>query len=87
MAAKTGSIAGTLPLGARPLLLMDNHTLSDGTVTVEETKIAGMTDHLMARSSHTGLIYSRFIAKQIDHFIRYSRFKHNKSWVKNHHLK
>lgn len=84
---KLGSIAGTLPLGARPLLLMDNHTLSDGTVTVEETKIAGMTDHLMARSSHTGLIYSRFIAKQIDHFIRYSRFKHNKSWVKNHHLK
>ncbi|CCN33904.1 putative acetyltransferase/hydrolase [Vibrio nigripulchritudo MADA3029] len=73
---KLGSIAGTIPLGMRPLLLMDNDTLSDGTVTVEETKIDGMTDHLETKSSHTSMIYSQYIPNQIDHFIRQDQFRH-----------
>lgn len=55
---KLGSIAGTIPLGARPFLLMDTQTMSDGTVTVEETKISGMTDHVLTKNSHTSMIYS-----------------------------
>ncbi len=73
---KLGSIAGTLPIGVRPLLLMDTKTTSDGTVTVDETKIEGMTDHIEIKSSHTSLIYSSQVPQQIDHFIRNDRFWH-----------
>lgn len=66
---KLGCIAGTLPLGARSLLMMDNKMMSDGTVTVDETKIAGMTDHIEIRSSHTSLIYSSLVPQHIHHFI------------------
>ncbi|MDN3611068.1 triacylglycerol lipase [Vibrio ostreicida] len=72
---KLGSIAGTMPLGARALLMMSDPSLSDGTVTVEETKIEGMTDHIEVHRSHTSMIYSSFVPKQIDQFIRYSQFE------------
>ncbi|KGY13367.1 cobinamide adenolsyltransferase [Vibrio tubiashii] len=72
---RLGCIAGTLPLGARSLLLMDNKIMSDGTVTVEETKIEGMTDHIEVRNSHTSMIYSSFVPKQIDYFIQKNTFK------------
>ncbi|WCP69998.1 triacylglycerol lipase [Vibrio tubiashii] len=75
LAQKLGCIAGTLPLGARSLLLMDNKMMSDGTVTVDETKIAGMTDHVEIRSSHTSLIYSSLVPGQIHHFIANGQFK------------
>ncbi|MCG9681171.1 alpha/beta fold hydrolase [Vibrio sp. Isolate23] len=71
---KLGSIAGTLAVGARALLMMGNQTLSDGTVTVDETKIDGMTDHIEMRSAHTSMIYTAFVPKQIDHFIRTNHF-------------
>ena len=67
---KLGSIAGTLAIGARSLLMMGDNTLSDGTVTVEETKIEGMTDHIEMRSAHTSMIYNSVVPKQIDHFIK-----------------
>lgn len=70
---KLGSIAGTVPIGMRRLLMGNDH-LSDGTVTVEETKIDGMTDHIETRTTHTSMIYSDYIARQIDHFIRFDRF-------------
>ncbi|WP_029847868.1 cob(I)alamin adenolsyltransferase/cobinamide ATP-dependent adenolsyltransferase, partial [Vibrio parahaemolyticus] len=38
---KLGSIAGTVPIGARPLLIRNDNTMSDGTVTVEETRLDG----------------------------------------------
>ena len=71
---KLGCIAGTLPVGARALLMMDRSILSDGTVTVEETMIEGMTDHIQTPSSHTSLIYNSFVPKQIDHFIQLGCF-------------
>lgn len=73
---KLGCIAGTLPLGARSLLMMDDWMLSDGTVTVEETKIEGMSDHIEIKSSHTAMIYSDLVPSQVDHFIKYDRFEH-----------
>ncbi|MEZ8102658.1 esterase/lipase family protein [Vibrio bivalvicida] len=72
---KLGCIAGTLPLGARALLLMDSKMVSDGTVTVEETKIEGMTDHTEIKSSHTSLIYSSIVPGQVHHFVQNSCFK------------
>ncbi|NAW58284.1 MULTISPECIES: esterase/lipase family protein [unclassified Vibrio] len=75
-AQKLGSIAGTLPFGFRPILL-GTALLSDGTVTVEETKIEGMTDHAVTRHSHTSMIYSNYVTDQIDAFIRHNRFQHH----------
>lgn len=72
---KLGSIAGTLPLGVRSLLLMDNRMMSDGTVTVEETRLEGMADHVEIKSSHTSLIYSALVPNQIHHFIQNSHFQ------------
>ncbi|MDA0149570.1 lipase family alpha/beta hydrolase [Vibrio sp. LaRot3] len=73
---KLGSIAGTLPLGARALLMMDNSIMSDGTVTVEETKIEGMTDHIQIPSSHTSMIYSSYVPEQIKYFSEHNTFQH-----------
>ncbi|WGV97852.1 triacylglycerol lipase [Vibrio sp. YMD68] len=70
---KLGCIAGTQSIGLRPILL-GSEMLSDGTVTVEETKINGMTDHVTFNSNHTSLLYSNDIPKQIDHFIQFDRF-------------
>ncbi len=70
---KLGSLAGTIPVGVRSIL-MGRETHSDGTVTVDETKITGMTDHHKVRNTHTSMIYSSSVAEQIDHFIRYDRF-------------
>ncbi|USD67673.1 triacylglycerol lipase [Vibrio sp. SCSIO 43136] len=71
---KLGSIAGTLPIGARSFLLWPDKSLSDGTVTVEETKISGMTDHLLMKNTHTSLVYSNKVVTQIDHFIHHNQF-------------
>jgi triacylglycerol esterase/lipase EstA (alpha/beta hydrolase family) len=70
---KLGSIAGTISVGFRPILMGTEH-LSDGTVTIEETKIKGMTDHLETSHTHSSLIFSTEVAGQIDTFIRHGRF-------------
>jgi pimeloyl-ACP methyl ester carboxylesterase len=70
---EVGVIAGTLPLGL-------GHWFGrfegahDGTVTVAETRVAGVVDHLEVRTSHTGLIYSRGVAQQAAAFLREGRF-------------
>ncbi|MCG9227919.1 triacylglycerol lipase [Vibrio diabolicus] len=72
---KLGSIAGTMPIGARPLLIRNDNTMSDGTVTVEETRLDGMQDHIEVKQTHTSLIYNAFVPQQIDHFIRTDYFR------------
>ncbi|MDF2155356.1 triacylglycerol lipase [Vibrio sp. CAU 1672] len=74
---KLGSIAGTMPIGARPLLIQDDNTMSDGTVTVEETRLEGMQDHILVKQTHTSLIYNTFVPRQIDYFIRHDSFLHS----------
>ncbi|TOM71472.1 cobinamide adenolsyltransferase [Vibrio parahaemolyticus] len=72
---KLGSIAGTVPIGARPLLIRNDNTMSDGTVTVEETRLDGMQDHIEVKQTHTSLIYNTFVPQQIDLFIRTDYFR------------
>ncbi|MCV5214889.1 hypothetical protein OFC53_26975, partial [Escherichia coli] len=72
---KLGSIAGTMPIGARPLLIRNDNTMSDGTVTVEETRLDGMQEHIEVKQTHTSLIYNTFVPQQIDHFIRTDYFR------------
>ena len=46
----------------------------DGLVSVESTKIEGMTDFLIVQSSHAGLRYSKYVAEQVIHFLRTESF-------------
>lgn len=64
-----GVIAGTVPMGmGRFLGPFDSP--SDGTVLVEETRLAGAKQHLSLRTTHTGLVFSPEVARQTAAFLR-----------------
>jgi hypothetical protein len=44
-------------------------------VSVAETKVPGLADHLELPVSHTGLVLSRKVADAIDAFLRSGRFQ------------
>ncbi|OCH43084.1 lipase family alpha/beta hydrolase [Aliivibrio fischeri] len=69
-----GSIAGTMSIGIRSSIIRDK-VPSDGTVTVEETLLPELKDHLCLNYSHTSLIYAKQTVEQIDHFIHHHEFK------------
>lgn len=68
-----GSIAGTIPVGLRSSLIRDKQP-SDGTVTVEETLLPELSDHLCLNHSHTSLIYATDTVNQVDYFIEHHKF-------------
>lgn len=69
-----GAIAGRLPMGlgfvVGPLTLPN-----DGTVSVEETRLPGITDHCIVAATHTGLLFSEEAARQTIRFLRDARFE------------
>jgi pimeloyl-ACP methyl ester carboxylesterase len=68
-----GIIAGTVPVGfGRFMGPFD--APSDGTVLVEETHLHGAKQHLCMRTTHSGMVYSAPIARQIASFLRDGRF-------------
>lgn len=71
---EVGVIAGHLPLG---LGFAFGHLASphDGTVTVEETRLAGIADHRTVGTSHTGLLLSVEAAELTLQFLRHGRFE------------
>lgn len=69
-----GVIAGSVPLGAG-LVLGAARQAGDGAVGVAETRIAGIRDHLVQPTSHTGLLLSPRVARQVCHFLRRGRFE------------
>lgn len=70
-----GIIAGRTPLGLGGLLgaLRRPH---DGTVSVEETLLAGADAHYTVETSHTGLLFSAEVASLTTCFLREGRFDH-----------
>ncbi len=69
-----GVIAGDLSVGVGRLLgRMD--APSDGTVLVEETDLPGATAQLRLPVSHTGLVFSAEVARQVAAFLRDGRFE------------
>ena len=68
-----GVIAGRLPFGLGFLLggLQAPH---DGTVSVEETRLPGITDHCVIAAAHTGLTFSNEAARCTGAFLRCGRF-------------
>ena len=46
----------------------------DGKVSVESTKVSGLTDHIVIPATHTFIIYDREAWNQAVHFFRYGKF-------------
>jgi len=70
-----GVIAGSLAVGFGRLIPGIPRP-SDGTVSVAETRLTGMTDHIVLPVSHFGLLVSRAVVRQCLHFLANGRFIH-----------
>jgi pimeloyl-ACP methyl ester carboxylesterase len=73
-----GIIAGTVPVGFGRLLGSFGAP-SDGTVLLEETHIQGAKQHLSLRTTHSGMVFSAPVARQIASFLRDGRFAEENS--------
>lgn len=73
--AEIGVIAGRVPHGLGALFagFGGDH---DGTVAVEETRLAGVKDHVVVDASHSGLLFSPEAAGQAVAFLRDGAFGH-----------
>lgn len=70
---EVGAIAGTRRMGLAALVVNlrgDN----DGAVRVDETRIAGLRDHLVLPVTHSGMLVSGRVATQVDAFLSTGRF-------------
>jgi len=74
-----GVIAGKLPLGIGRIVAPDLPEPSDGAVSVAETQLPGTRDHIVLNVSHSGMLISRAVARQICVFLRDGAFEHGKS--------
>jgi len=70
-----GVIAGTIGLGLG-LLVGRLDKPHDGVVTEQETKLPGITDHLVLPVNHFGMLVSREVAAQTASFLRDGKFQH-----------
>jgi pimeloyl-ACP methyl ester carboxylesterase len=68
-----GIIAGDSPVGLGRLVTRLQGA-NDGAVLVEETQLAGATDHLVMRVNHSGLLFDAAVADQTAAFLRDGRF-------------
>jgi pimeloyl-ACP methyl ester carboxylesterase len=75
---EVGSIAGRIPFGVGRLLGPFPEP-NDGTVAVEETMIAGLSDHIVLPVSHVALLWSTRVAAQVAHFLERGRFRHEEA--------
>ncbi|MFT4256820.1 MAG: alpha/beta fold hydrolase [Pseudoxanthomonas sp.] len=73
-AAQVGVVAGNRSLGAGRLFARFDEG-SDGTVGLDETRIPGLTDHVIVPASHSGLVFSAEAAAQVAHFLHEGRFR------------
>lgn len=69
---ETGVIAGSRVVS--PLGWWLIREPSDGTVTIDRTRVAGMTDHIVLPHSHTFIMAAPRVAEEAVHFLRHGRF-------------
>ena len=70
---EVGMIAGSRGMGLG-LLVGGTSGAGDGTVAVSETRADGLQDHLLMPVTHTGLLFSRSVARQVTSFLRSGSF-------------
>jgi len=68
-----GIIAGTRPVGLAALLVKfrEEH---DGVVTVRETRLPGAKEFLRLRTSHSGMLFSPRVAREVGNFLEHGSF-------------
>ena len=69
-----GAIAGTLRVGTGQFFAHFDEE-NDGTVAVSETRIPGLTDHLVLPHSHFGMLLAADVAAQVACFLRTATFR------------
>ncbi|MEP6907181.1 MAG: alpha/beta hydrolase [Pseudoxanthomonas sp.] len=72
---QVGVVAGNVPHGLG-MHFARFEGESDGTVSLEETRLPGLADHCVVASSHSGLVLSAQAARQAAHFLHEGRFLH-----------
>jgi pimeloyl-ACP methyl ester carboxylesterase len=68
-----GAIAGTLRMGTGQFFAHFDEE-NDGTVSVSETRIPGLADHLVVPHSHVGMLFAADVAREVAHFLSHGRF-------------
>jgi pimeloyl-ACP methyl ester carboxylesterase len=74
-ACEIGVIAGALSLGLGRVVAPDLPAPNDGVISVEETRVPGMRDHIVLNVSHSGMLVSRAVVQQICAFLRAGAFE------------
>ncbi len=72
---EVGVIAGTSAVGFGRLIAKLDEA-SDGTVTVAETRLPGIKDHLLLPVTHTAMVFSTAVAAQTARFLHHGQFDH-----------
>lgn len=68
-----GVIAGSLSVGLGKLV-GTRGAPNDGTIFVDETRLPGILQHLVMPVSHTGLPFSKSVARQVGAFLESGKF-------------
>lgn len=69
-----GGIAGSLRVGLGRLISPDLPRPNDGVVTVAESRLPEMRDHVVLPVSHSGMLLSGGVGRQACHFLRHGHF-------------
>ncbi|WP_271680115.1 esterase/lipase family protein [Thermomonas mangrovi] len=72
---EAGMVAGCVPHGLGGLVARFDGP-HDGTVSVAETRVPGLADHVVVRASHSGLLFSDEVVRQVAGFLRGDGFEH-----------
>jgi pimeloyl-ACP methyl ester carboxylesterase len=70
-----GVIAGDGGFGMGRVIAPDLPKPHDGVIVVEETRVPGMRDHVTLAVSHTAMLVSREVVKQVCAYLRRGRFE------------
>ncbi len=70
-----GVIAGSRSWGFGRVVARDLPTPNDGVVTVAETEMAAAHDRIVLPVSHSGMLFSRSVARQSAAFLRDGKFE------------
>lgn len=79
--ARVGMIAGDSALGLGQVFGRFKGPC-DGTVSVDETRIEGLADHIVLRTSHSGMLVSKRVSRQVLEFLAHGRFLHSDAGAK-----
>lgn len=71
-----GMIAGSMSMGLGRLVAR-LPSPNDGAVCVDETRMVGLRDHLTMPVSHSALLVSARVMRQVRHFLEEGRFAHD----------